>query len=67
MVNMTLGMISTNVGRASFVRDEGCPELAAYICRMDFVLADMMNMKLVRTGTIAEGASYCDFRYSRKK
>ena len=35
--------------------------------RMDFVLADMMNMKLVRTGTIAEGASYCDFRYSRKK
>ena len=48
-------------------KDEGCPELAAYICRMDFVLADMMNMKLVRTGTIAEGASYCDFRYSRKK
>ena len=42
-------------------------KLAAYICRMDFVLADMMNMKLVRTGTIAEGASYCDFRYSRKK
>lgn len=60
-------MIITNVGRASFARTRGCPELAAYICRMDFVLADMMNMKLVRTGTIAEGASYCDFRYSRKK
>ena len=31
-----------------------------------FVLADIMNMKLVRTGTIAEGAKYCDFRYSRQ-
>jgi len=33
---------------------------------MDFVIADIMNMKLVRTGTIAEGAKYCDFRYSRQ-
>ena len=44
----------------------GCPELAKYLCRMDFVLADIMGMKLVRTGTIAEGADICDFRYSRK-
>lgn len=47
-------------------QDEGCPELASYLCRMDFVLADIMNMKLERTGTIADGADYCDFRYSRK-
>jgi hypothetical protein len=32
---------------------------------MDYVLADMMHMRLVRTQTIAEGATCCDFRYSR--
>ena len=36
------------------------------LCRMDYVLADMMQMKLTRTKTIAEGADLCDFRYSRK-
>lgn len=40
-------------------------ELAKYLCRMDYVLADMMHMRLVRTQTIAEGAACCDFRYSR--
>lgn len=62
-----LGYDYHECGACKLCKDEGCPELAAYICKMDFVLADMMNMKLVRTGTIAEGASYCDFRYSRKK
>lgn len=52
-------------GACKLCQDEGCPELAAYICRMDYVLAEIMHMKLVRTGTIAEGAPYCDFRYSR--
>lgn len=36
-------------------QDEGCPELAAYLCKLDFVLADMMGMELKRTMTIAEG------------
>ncbi len=62
-----LGYDYHECGACKLCKDEGCPELAAYICKMDFVLADMMNMKLVRTGTIAEGAPYCDFRYSRKK
>ena len=53
-------------GNGKICSDEGCSELAKYLCRMDFVLADIMGMKLVRTGTIAEGADICDFRYSRK-
>ena len=48
-------------------KDEGCPQLAVYFCQMDYVLADIMHMKLVRTKTIAEGAGYCDFRYSKYK
>ena len=47
-------------------KDEGCPELAKYLCRYDYLLADIMGMELKRTGTIAEGYDKCDFRYSRK-
>ena len=54
-------------GISKLCQDEGCPELAAYLCRMDYVLADIMNMNLVRTGTIAVGASCCDFRYSKPR
>ena len=60
-----LGYDYHECGICKLCQDEGCPELAAYLGRMDYVLADIMHMKLVRTGTIAEGASYCDFRYSR--
>lgn len=60
-----LGYDYHECGICKLCQDEGCPELAAYLCRMDYVLADIMRMELVRTGTIAEGASYCDFRYSR--
>ena len=61
-----LGYDYHECGAYKLCQDEGCPELTAYMCRMDYVLADIMNMKLVRTGTIAEGAAYCDFRYSRR-
>lgn len=61
-----LGYDYYECGACKLCNDEGCPELAPIICRMDFVLADIMNMKLVRTGTIAEGADHCDFRYSRQ-
>lgn len=62
-----LGYDYSECGACKLCSDEGCPELTPYICRMDFVLADIMNMKLERTGTIADGASRCDFRYSRPK
>ena len=60
-----LGYDYHTCGICSLCRDEGCFELARYLCRMDYVLADMMHMRLVRTQTIAEGAACCDFRYSR--
>lgn len=63
--NFELGYDYHTCGICSLCRDEGCFELAKYLCRMDYVLADMMHMRLVRTQTIAEGAACCDFRYSR--
>ena len=53
-------------GVCKLCRDEGCPELAKYLCRLDYMTTDMMGIHLDRTMTLAEGAPYCDFRFSRK-
>ena len=60
------GMDYTRCGICELCRDERCPELAKYMCRTDFLLADIIGVNLERTGTIAEGAEKCDFRYYRK-
>lgn len=64
--DFVLGYDYHTCGICNLCRDEGCFELAKYLCRMDYVLADMMGMKLTRTQTLAEGGKYCDFRYGRK-
>lgn len=61
-----LGYDYLECGICKLCRDEGCLELAKYLCRFDFVIADIMGMNLERTMTIAEGNEKCDFRYSRK-
>lgn len=61
-----LGYDYRECGVCKLCRDEGCPELAKYLCQLDFVMADIMGMVLIRTQTIAEGAEFCDFRYSRE-
>lgn len=61
------GMDYSECGICKICRDEGCPEIAKYLCRLDYVMADMLGVKLVRTTTVAEGGEVCDFRYSLKK
>lgn len=65
--NYVLGYDYHECGVCKLCKDEGCFELAHYICRLDYVMADIMGMKLERTMTIAEGCEKCDFRYSRKE
>ncbi|ETA81722.1 L-2-amino-thiazoline-4-carboxylic acid hydrolase [Youngiibacter fragilis] len=62
-----LGYDYHDCGICKLCQDEGCFELAKYLCQLDFVMADMMGLSLKRTQTIAEGAKYCDFRYSKKQ
>lgn len=62
-----LGYNYLQCGICRLCQDEGCLELAKWLCKLDYVIADMMGMDLKRTMTIAEGGKYCDFRYSRKK
>src|SRR5262249_41624367 len=55
---------------AEFYKELGVPELGFLLtCSADFTMADGYggDVKLKRTQTIMQGASHCDFRYSRKK
>ena len=61
-----LGYDYHECGICKLCRDEGCFELAKYLCKLDYVIADMMNVKLARTTTLADGGDKCDFRYSLK-
>ena len=62
-----LGYDYRECGVVKLCQDEGVPQYAEYLCRLDYLLADLMGMELKRTMTIADGDSLCDFRYSRKK
>ena len=57
------GLDYTECGVCKLCRDEGCPELAKYLCSLDFMLVDLMGIRLKRTMTLAEGAPKCDFRF----
>ena len=61
-----LGYDYSECGICKICRDEGCFELAKYLCQLDYLIADMMNVKPVRTKTLANGDDVCDFRYSMK-
>jgi hypothetical protein len=55
---------------AEFYKKLGVPELGFLLtCSADFPMAEGYgaNVQLKRTQTIMQGASHCDFRYSRKK
>ena len=62
-----LGYDYTECGVVKLCADEGCPELAHYLCQLDFLLSSQIGLELKRTTTLADGGEKCDFRYSRKK
>ncbi len=43
----------------------GAMDLVPYMCAMDDVASEIGDLGLRRTGTIALGATHCDFRYER--
>ena len=64
--DFTMGFDYTQCGVCKLCRDEGCPELARYLCRLDFVLVEVIGVGLKRTTTLAEGYDKCDFRFYKK-
>ena len=55
---------------AKFYKELGAPELGFLLtCSADFPMAEGFgpDVQLIRTQTIMQGASHCDFRYALKK
>lgn len=62
-----LGYDYLECGICKLCRDEGYPEFAQYLCKLDYMFAEVMGLHLERTSTLAEGGDKCDFRFSRTK
>ena len=64
------GIDVTGCRYAAFYKELGEPELGfLLVCTADFTTAEGFgpDIKLTRTQTIMQGASYCDFRYKRSR
>lgn len=62
-----LGYDYLECGICKLCQAEGCPQFAKYLCRLDYMFAETMGLRLERTSTLAEGGNKCDFRFSREK
>ena len=60
------GFDYTECGVCKLCRDESCFELAKYLCRLDYLLVEIMGIHLDRTMTLANGDPKCDFRFVRQ-
>lgn len=65
----TFDMNVTRCRYAEFYKELGEPDLGfLLVCTADFPIAEGIDpdMSLTRTQTIMQGASHCDFRYTRR-
>lgn len=60
-----IGMDFTECAIVKYLDREGAPELAPYLCWVDYPQFAAMHLRLDRTETIAQGGQRCDFRVSR--
>lgn len=49
-----------------FFKQQGAEEFTPYMCEIDNLMFPAMGVKLIRTGTIAQGCTHCDFRFASK-
>jgi hypothetical protein len=52
-------------GNLELVKKLGAEEFAPYVCMSDIALGDALGWGLMRTQTLADGCSHCDFRFKR--
>ena len=50
---------------ATILNAQGAPELAFYLCWLDYPMFNVMKVGLIRTETIAQGCERCNFRFCR--
>ena len=52
-------------GLVKLYKIHGLEEFTPYLCLTDYSLFSLLGIELKRTQTIANGGSFCDFRYSK--
>ncbi len=60
-----LGIDYVRCGNLELAREVGAEAFAPYICMSDIALSDAFDWGLIRTKTLADGCSHCDFRFKR--
>ena len=60
-----IGVNYFQCGNHRFVMEHGGAEFAPYICMSDIALSEALGWGLTRTQTLADGCSYCDFRFKK--
>lgn len=63
--NFEFGVNYTSCGFCKFAARHGDKEILPNICGLDFDAYATRGIRLERTQTLADGASHCDFRFSR--
>jgi hypothetical protein len=53
-------------GICKLFQAEGAGQLTRHMCQIDYIGSALNGLTLTRTGTIAEGASHCDFRFKHQ-
>jgi hypothetical protein len=59
------GVDYVRCGNLELVKKLGAEEFAPYVCMSDIALSDALGWGLIRTQTLADGYSHCDFRFRR--
>ena len=60
-----IGIDYVRCGNLELAKKLGAEEFAPYVCMSDIALSNALGWGLIRTQTLADGCSYCDFRFKR--
>lgn len=60
------GLDIVECGICKLFKKHESEEYTKILCEVDYITSEIAGLKLLRTGTIANGSSKCDFRFARK-
>ncbi len=59
------GVDYVRCGNLELAKKLGAAEFAPYVCMSDIAFSDALGWGLIRSQTLADGCSHCDFRFKR--
>jgi hypothetical protein len=60
-----IGVDYVQCGNLELAKELGAEPFAPYVCMSDIALSDALGWGLIRSQTLADGCSHCDFRFKR--